>query len=333
MASPVDTLRLLRLFRSDPPPLVVSDPERRAVYSAASEQFEQLLSASAAVGFAARPLTLFYVLSQGVRAIAAAAVSAPDWQPKAHGAAQPNCASVVSTSIEVKKHGSLGLLSTALNAPRFTGSIRLAAAWSAVPELATLPIDSAVPRALGVQLSEGLEPVPAGRARVWVSDLPGHLRGAPVEDLIRELERYPTTPLGYGRPALLNDNRTPFWRFDVLAVDWPAVPVPARGAGYVDIHKTFEAIALRRSDGSCWLVPSIDDAGHVPHPLQAWWLVLLSLSTFARYQPAQWRKALDVDRSQVAVPLEHALDVALTALPELIFQALLDLVEKIGSNE
>jgi hypothetical protein len=329
MASPVDTLRLLRLFRSDPPPLVETDPERRAVYSAASEQFEQLLSASATVGFAARPLTLFYALSQGVRGFAAAAVSAPDWQPRAHGATQRNGASVVSASIEVKKNGSLGLLSTALNAPRFTGSIRLAAVWSAVPELATLPIDSAVPRALDVQLSE-LESGPAAAARVWVSNLPDHLRGAPVEDLTRELERYPT-PLGYGRPALLYE--TPFWRSDVLAVDWPAVPVPERGAGYVDIYKTFEAIALRRSDGSCWLVPSIDDHGHVPHPLQAWWLVLFSLSMFARYQPAEWREALDVDRSQVAVPLEHALDVALTALPELIFQTLLDLVEKVGSNE
>jgi hypothetical protein len=54
---------------------------------------------------------------------------------------------------------------------------------------------------------------------------------------------------------------------------------------------------------------------------------------FARYQPAQWREALDVDQSHVAVPLEHALDVALTALPELIFQALWDLVDKAASNE
>jgi hypothetical protein len=331
MASPVDTLRLLRLFRSDPPLLVETDPEQRAVYSAASEQFEQLLSASATVGFAARPLTLFYALSQGVRGIAAAAVSAPDWQPQAHGATQRNSQSVVSASIEVKQKGSLGLLSTALSAPRFTGSIRLTAAWSAVPELAALPIDSAAPRALGMQLSE-LESGPAAAARVWVSDLPDHLRGAPVEDLTRELERYPT-PLGYGRPALLSDNSAPFWRSDVLAVDWPAVPKPERGPGYVDIYETFEAIALRQPDGSRWLIPSIDGEGYVPHPLQAWWLVLFSLSTFARYQPAQWREALDVDRSQVAVPLEHALDVALRVLPELIFQALLDLAEKPGSNE
>lgn len=331
MASPVDTLRLLRLFRSDPPPLVETDPERRAVYSAASEQFEQLLGASAIVGFAARPLTLFYALSQGVRAIAAAAVSAPNWQPQAHGAAQRYSQSVVSASIEVKRKGSLGLLSTALSAPRLTGSIRLAAAWSAVPELAPLPIDMTVPRALGVQLSE-MESGPGTGTRVWVSNLPDRLRGAPVEDLARELERYPT-PLGYGRPALLSDNSRPFRRSDVLLVDWPAMPVPERGPGYVSVYKSFETIALRQWDGSRWLIPAIDGEGHVPHPLQAWWLVLFSLSTFARYQPAQWREALDVDRSRVAVPLEHALDVALRALPELTFQALLDLAEKARRNK
>jgi hypothetical protein len=333
MASPVDTLRLIRLFRSNPPSLVDTDPERRAVYSAASEQFEQLLSASATVGYAARPLTLFYALSQGVRGIAAAGVSAPGWQPQAHGATQRNSQSVVSASIEVKRGrlGSLGLLSKALSAPQLNGSIDLAAAWSAVPELATLPIDRAVPRALELQLSE-VESVGGTAARVWVSNLPDHLRGAPVEDLTRELEHYPTS-LGYGRPALLSDNSTLFWRSDVLLVDWPAMPLPERGPGHVSIHKSFRTIALRQWDGSRWLIPSIDGDGHVPHPLQAWWLVLFSLSMFARYQPAQWREALDVDRSQVAVPLEHALDVALRALPELILQGLLvDLAEKAVSN-
>jgi hypothetical protein len=293
MASPVDTLRLPRLFRSDPPPLVKTDPKRRAVYSAASEQFEQLLSASATVGFAARPLTLFYALSQGVRGIVAAAVSAPDWQPQAHGATQRNSQSVASASIEVKKKGSLGslgLLSTALSAPRFTGSIRLAAAWSAVPKLAALPIDTSVPRALDVQLSQ-VQSHPGTGARVWVSNLPDRLRGAPIEDLTRELERYPT-PIGYGRPALLSDNSAPFWNSDVLLVDWPATPAPERGPDHVSIYKSFETIALRQWDGSRWLIPSIDNEGHVPHPLQAWWLILFSLSTFARYQPAQWREAL-----------------------------------------
>lgn len=167
MASRVDTLRLLQLFRSEPPPLVETDPERRAVSSAACEQFEQLLSASAAVGFAARPLTLFYALSQGVRGIAAAAVPESYWQPRAHGATQRTSDSVVSALIEVRRSGSLGLLSTALNAPWLTGSIRLAAAWSAIPELTTLPIDSAVPRALELQLSEEALGRASG-ARVWV---------------------------------------------------------------------------------------------------------------------------------------------------------------------
>lgn len=324
MASSVDTLRLLRLFRSAPPPLVETDPKRRAVYSAASEQFEQLLSASATIGFAARPLTLFYALSQGVRSIAAAAVRGPDWQPQAHGAKQRNAESVLSASIEVRKTGSLGLLSTALNASRFTGSIRLAAVWSALPELAMLSLDRARPRALRVELSE-LESDPATGMRVWVSNLPDHLRSASAEDLRRELERYPT-PLGYGQPGQ-EYGKVPLWQFDALLVDWPVVPRPERDPSRVNVYKSFEMIALQQPDGSRWLIPSIDDEGRVPHLLQSWWLVLFSLSTFARYQPAEWREALDVDRSQVAVPLEHALDAALTALPQLIFQALLDVAK------
>jgi hypothetical protein len=292
------------------------------------------LSTSTTVGFAARPLTLFYALSQAVRGIAAAAVSEPDWQPRAHGATQRDGESVVSASIEVKQIGSLPLLSAALNAPRLTGSIRLAAAWSALPNLAKLPIDRAMPCALGVQLSE-MDADVAGRARVWVSNLPYHLRNASVEDLTRELEHYPT-PLGCGRPALLNDKSKLYWGFeDTLAVDWPVERVPESGPNDTStrirniraIYEGFERIALRQPDGSRWLIPSIDDDEHIPHPLQAWWLVLFSLSTFARYQPAEWREALDVDRSQVAVSLEHALDVALTALPELIFQALVALVK------
>jgi hypothetical protein len=110
--------------------LVEIDPERRAVYSAASEQFKQLLSASATVGFAARPLTLFYALSQGVRAIAAAAVSAPNWQPQAHGVAQRKSQSVVSASIEVKRKGSLGSLGLLILQPEIPELLARRQPWA-----------------------------------------------------------------------------------------------------------------------------------------------------------------------------------------------------------
>jgi hypothetical protein len=59
-------------------------------------------------------------------------------------------------------------------------------------------------------------------------------------------------------------------------------------------------------------------------PLMLWWVLLFSLSSIARYDPELWVSALDVNNSQLAVPVEAALDVALEALPELIFDALAD---------
>jgi hypothetical protein len=42
----------------------------------------------------------------------------------------------------------------------------------------------------------------------------------------------------------------------------------------------------------------------------------------ARYEPAGWAAVLDVESSELAVPLEELLDIALDRVPELIFDAL-----------
>jgi YaaC-like Protein len=53
-----------------------------------------------------------------------------------------------------------------------------------------------------------------------------------------------------------------------------------------------------------------------------WWALLFGLSSIARYDPETWIDALVVNDSELAVPIEAALDVALEALPELILDAL-----------
>ena len=50
---------------------------------------------------------------------------------------------------------------------------------------------------------------------------------------------------------------------------------------------------------------------------------LFGLSSIARYDPELWIAALDVNNSQLAVPIEATLDIALDALPELILDALI----------
>jgi hypothetical protein len=53
-----------------------------------------------------------------------------------------------------------------------------------------------------------------------------------------------------------------------------------------------------------------------------WWAVLLGLSSLARYEPARWQKALDIDQSTAAAALEEVLDVAQERVPSLLYEAL-----------
>jgi hypothetical protein len=70
--------RNLRATRAEPPGRAADDDYRRALYGASLEQFEQLLRAAETVDAAARPLPLFYALSQAARAIVAAHGDSPD---------------------------------------------------------------------------------------------------------------------------------------------------------------------------------------------------------------------------------------------------------------
>jgi hypothetical protein len=57
-------------------------------------------------------------------------------------------------------------------------------------------------------------------------------------------------------------------------------------------------------------------------PIMLWWVLLFGLSSIARYDPEMWVAALNVNETQQAVPIEAALDAALSAVPELILLAL-----------
>jgi hypothetical protein len=71
------------------------------------------------------------------------------------------------------------------------------------------------------------------------------------------------------------------------------------------------------------LRPSLgDEFGPPPSQLVSLWALMFALSQLARYLPEVWVKALDPDRSETAVPLEHGLDVALTRTPELLLAGL-----------
>ncbi len=80
----------IRALRATPSPRAAADEMRRRVFSAALGQFDELLTAAAAVGPASRPLPLYYALNQAGRAIAASRQLADrEWRPSARRSGNP----------------------------------------------------------------------------------------------------------------------------------------------------------------------------------------------------------------------------------------------------
>lgn len=70
-----------------------------------------------------------------------------------------------------------------------------------------------------------------------------------------------------------------------------------------------------------WLRPGVGAGDALPIPLMTWWVILYGLSMFARYHPLEWLRALDLNASSEAVPIEVILAEALEAVPTLVAEA------------
>jgi len=70
-----------------------------------------------------------------------------------------------------------------------------------------------------------------------------------------------------------------------------------------------------------WLLPEVGDGRDRLPPVLLWWVLLHGLSLLARYEPAAWRLALDLDISPIADPLIGLLDKALQIVPDLLYEA------------
>lgn len=309
-------LRNLRATRADPPERASSDPYRKALYGAGLEQFEQLLLAAAQVDAAARPLPLFYALSQAGRAIVAARGDDPDID--AHGLVEdrtqpPQTALLhrrVKRTPSRHKKDAFGSVARATGSPDVASSIELGAIWAALPQTYRLPTDSWRPDwrpALLIYPQHGNPP--PGRLRVQAWSMMGNPHHDPLESLYG---RYPTLPPDTtcaikGHPADLGDRGS--W---AVVLEWS------------DTHN-LDAIAPEISGGDKFrvLIPTLPGQSELLSPLMTWWLLLFGFSIFARYHPGLWVKALQVDRSPAAVPLEAILDHALNLLPRLIYEAVM----------
>jgi hypothetical protein len=311
----------LRLSRSEPPDQASGDEQRGKLYRSALRQFEELMRAAEATGPAARPLPLFYALSQAGRAIVAAKGGA---DPKGHGLRLRKPAeSPLETLVYPIKGGALGAVAKAVGSPTLAQPVEIGALVYSMPELggtvgANLLLDSDErwPRPLFVWPEPPSHPKIASKE--WIRtgvvfdvstliETPGDLR--------RELDHYPAargrwesvgsvlsiSPL----PAVW----TPWGRGEMI--DWTA------STGGLDAVAPEYRWLDRR-----WLRPEVVPGEEPPSPLMTWWTILFALSMFARYYPVAWVQALDPDSSPIAVPLERTMSEALEAVPHLVLEAL-----------
>jgi len=272
--------------------------------------------AAEATGFAGRPLPLFYSLSQGGRAILAARGSA---QPDRHGLVMRDVGASLLKSVvrPDRRGGAFGLLCEALDSARLVNGVELGALLCSLPELGNpvypVPEGWPLPALMWPEPTESWG-VPPTRVRTAVV-LGGQLQTA---DHVRQ----------YLAPYPISTEVT--WEVAGEPMRLPHLmrsPTPAGYGVVIDWHvSTLDEVASEyRWFGRRWLRPAVEPGGRsVPIPLMVWWALLFGLSILARYHPVEWVRALDLDRSAVAVPLRRVMEEALIGLPHLVLEALTD---------
>lgn len=327
----------IRVLRARPPALV--EGERAAVFVSALEQAEQLMRAAAEVGPAASPLLLFYAVGQAGRAVAAARLDDP-WRLSGHGlkALTPADPSIELLRHVVKPEGtgiskgrrqSFAGVAEATGSAQLTSALELGAIWAAIPDL--MPPLPQPP----LDAENWIRPLRVFRpavdaAHVMLADMrpfelliDGLPPEANLDALYRCLGDYPAAEGAYmwHTPGMNEDSvvSQPSATGALPVFCWPDMPTNVHARA-----QRFEAIAPDyRRLGTHLLLPRAG-AQDALSPLMLWWALLFGLSSIARYDPETWVAALAVNDSNLAVPIEAALDTALEVLPDLILDALTD---------
>lgn len=304
-------LARVRALRANPPGLAADDPDRRSVFGAALEQFEQLLRAAEVSGPASAPLPLFYALSQAGRAIAADRMTDPArWNYAGHGIKPPEGGyppSIGDTELIPQKSGksAFRVVSESTRSPLLetNTAVRLDELWASLPQTqVTQDLGGRLCRAIQVHPESG-STRDGGHASIRVPLGPHRDR---LADL---LASYPA--LREPKMKVIVDGGPPGSTDEVRAgVFWTL-----GGATIDEIFETYW------SESALYLRPAV--AGQPPPSiLMTWWAVLFALSHLARYAPAVWTQAIRPDSSALTVPIEEGLRLAKVNLPRLVYHGI-----------
>jgi hypothetical protein len=352
---PDDVWRALRRSRQAPPGaasetytgnmnptggLTAEGAARVGTYRAALEQAEELMKAAAATGPAAKPLPLFYALSQFGRAIAAAAPALEtenrEFRLSGHGLKTASLDGVdrgglASLRVRGLANGSFPSVAKALHASAMPLESTIGQVLGWVPFSSRFALQGTLPASSILELRPMYPP---SEEVQWVT-----VTGVPFEVLADT----PTPNNGEGalpRSFLPDDAVIAdlFDRYPALAGWTWSNPTPVASSvrpgqtGGWDVTLRLPAPGdsdrvLRRCSiyyrGGNYAYPSISD-GLTIHPFLAWWQTLFSLSMLARYQPNEWLQLIDINSHPDAVPIESILTFCENAGPELALRAIED---------
>jgi hypothetical protein len=326
----------LRATRASPPGLASGDLDRRATYSAALQQFDDLIDAASAIGPVSRPLPLYYAVHQAGKAIAAAWAEG-EWRATGHGLYQDSRKwqdDILRFGVKPqKKPGVFGIVAATLGTALLTGRVELGALWSALPGANPPAGADSWPLALPVYPSYYAVVYPQSYEEgTGLPSLPSTvsvcLRGQPAPDDAEAVSRLLATYPGAAGARVttyqenLQFSPTP-WGPGV-GVMWPRTDMQEQGgpsSGGLSGLYVHDRAPEYRSGEEHWLIPRVGDGSDCLSPVLLWWILLFGLSLLARYEPAAWRAALNLDQSPVADPLTQLLDDALVIVPDLLFDA------------
>jgi hypothetical protein len=303
------------------------------------EQAEQLFAAAQAVGYASRPILLFYGLSQAGRAIAAASTAADHdhFKLSGHGIKARDLDNEELHKITVvdnalgkdKDKGSFVQLAPLLRSGTLPEGAPLGQIWALIADLRETPLYIQHTDYLPI-LNYKNQVVSRELVTGIVSGLPYRLAEmATVEVVDAFLAHYPTLVGSRASPLVA----------DVVTRNAGSVSVYREWSRPADRHELFPITGREnsmndwqiiedrltqpyRGDSERFIFPAVGGADRPLHPLLAWWALLFTLSMLARYEPASWTSHLARDESPNAVPIEAVLDRGLHTCPELIAHAI-----------
>jgi len=336
---PAVAWQMLRTLRANPPGNA-SKGDRKETFNAALEQAEQLFGAAANVGPAARPLLVFYGLSQAGRAIAAAALAANNDQYRlgGHGIRTGEMQGLVASglaalTIENQGRGAFTQIADILDAASLPTTTPLGALWGLLPDNIRFPLPNAgAKRPVSIQLAP---------TTIRAHDVPVIVRGVPKALVYSPAQPSTDPSVDVAGWAAERQHVAEFlneypslgdWEFSSpagnpvglqLENDSARVPLIWPNPGYAETEQVIvgrHTVAYRGQQRLAF--PTVGGSTKPAHPFLLWWSILYALSMLARYEPKVWVNRIRINESNDATAIEYLLDQALILLPELIHRTI-----------